>query len=269
VLNADLIRLSALVSGLMNDLKERSLPEGLAAALKDHLPSTYCVLMLLDVTRNLTTWMACPQNALPAGLHIGAVFAADRMTTIRAVLDAGEPVSYQLESDTKDNDLRTMLAPDTSSVLIVPLRIHASNSGVMIFGYKRQGNNRTVTHEQIESAFAITGQIALILTLCSCFERSDERNPRFQPSLDKITGTTSHASLREVTQSVEHEINNPLSVIVNWSEVYREDASIDPELRKTFQIIYDMSMRIMEVVRKLSEMQDHKSTGFVNRTSDE
>jgi signal transduction histidine kinase len=139
----------------------------------------------------------------------------------------------------------------------------------MIFGNRRQDNSRIFTKEKIETAVAITGQIALILTLCSCLERPDEVRPRFQPFLDKIAGTIPHATLREVTQSVEHEINNPLSVIVNWSEVYREDGSIDPELRKTFQIIYDMSMRIMEVVRKLSEMQDRKSTDFQKRTSDE
>jgi signal transduction histidine kinase len=66
-----------------------------------------------------------------------------------------------------------------------------------------------------------------------------------------------------VTRTVEHEINNPLSVIVNWAEIYREDSAIDPELRRKFQIIYDMAMRITEVIKKLAEIKDAKSIEFI------
>ena len=269
MLNADFIKLSTLVSGLMNDMKKGSLPDSLAAALKDHLPSTYCILMLLDGTRNLTTWMVCSRNALPQGLRIGSVYGAERLTSVRKVLDSENAISYLLESDRIDDDLREILATDTISVLIVPLRINASNQGVIIYGNEHQENNGIFTNEQIECAVTLGAQLSIVLTICDCFEQPDQAGASCRLSLEKKASTAALARFGEVTRAVEHEINNPLSVIVNWSEVYREDASIDPELRKKFQIIYDMSMRITEVIRKFSEMQDVKPIGLEKRENNE
>jgi two-component system sporulation sensor kinase B len=84
-----------------------------------------------------------------------------------------------------------------------------------------------------------------------------------QSSHDKIIKAERLAALGEVTRAVEHEINNPLSVIVNWSEIYRKDESIDPRLRGKFQTIYDMSERIMVVIKKLSEMKETRSVEFI------
>lgn len=244
----------------MKDLKEGSLPDSLAAALKDHLPSTYCILLLLGGNRDLTTWMICSQKAFPGESRVGSVHEADRVAAVRDVLNTGNPISYQLGPDTVDGDLRRMLTTETLSVLIVPFRNNASNIGVMIFGNEYQENGVIFTKEQTENAVMISGQVSAIFSLYRCLAQRDGIPMPFQQSPGKTLGTTAPATLGELTRSVEHEINNPLSVIVNWSEVYREDASIDPELRKKFQIIYDMSMRIAEVIRKFSEMKDARST---------
>ena len=82
-------------------------------------------------------------------------------------------------------------------------------------------------------------------------------------SHDKVVKAERLSALGEVTRTVEHEINNPLNVIVNWAEIYREDDAIDPELRKKFQVIFDMAMRIRDVVKKLTEIKDAKSVEFI------
>lgn len=263
MLNADLVKLSALVSGLMNDLKEGTLPDSLAAALKGHIPSTYCILMLLEGNNNLTVWMICSQCALPPELHIGSFYEAGRMTSVRTVLDSGKPTVYQPGSGAIDADLSRILTAETLSALIVPLRINESNNGVMLFGMEPREASGTFLNEQIECAVTISRQVETVLTLCSWFGKTDGLRARFQTTFDSISGTAAPTTIGELIRSVEHEINNPLNVIVNWSEVYRDDATIDPDLRIKFQIIYDMSMRISDVIQKFAKLQDPKAMEFV------
>jgi C4-dicarboxylate-specific signal transduction histidine kinase len=96
-----------------------------------------------------------------------------------------------------------------------------------------------------------------------CYERLIEARHNLHVSQDKVIKAERLATLGEVTRTVEHEINNPLSVIVNWAEIYREDSTIDPELRRKFQIIYDMAIRITAVIKKLAEIKDAKSIEFI------
>ncbi len=96
-----------------------------------------------------------------------------------------------------------------------------------------------------------------------CYERLTEAKHNLQVSHDKMIKAERLATLGEVTRAVEHEINNPLNVIVNWAEIYREDDDIDPEVRKKFQVIYEMAMRIRTVIKKLGEIKDAKSIEFL------
>jgi K+-sensing histidine kinase KdpD len=68
------------------------------------------------------------------------------------------------------------------------------------------------------------------------------------------------AAINTLIKSVEHDIINPLSVIVNWAELYREDEAIDPELKNKFQVIYEMALRITASVKRLADLKNLTST---------
>jgi C4-dicarboxylate-specific signal transduction histidine kinase len=219
--------------------------------------------MLSDANGSLTTRIACPIRSFTWEPLIGAVYAADRLKSVRTVLETRQPLLYRLDSDDIEDDLKKMLAKNTRSVLVVPIRIAAENIGVMIFGEERHWNRSSFTNDKIQLAVAISKQVATGLSTWWCRERLTEARRDLKLSYDKIIKAERLATLGEVTRAVEHEINNPLSVIVNWSEIFRDDDSIDPEIRKKFQIIYDMSMRIMAVIRKLSAMKDTKAVEVI------
>jgi GAF domain-containing protein len=262
-LNRDLMELYSMTSGLMSDLEKGALPDALAESLKKRIPSTYCIVMLLDEDRNLTSKIACPIRPLTWGPVIGSTYAADRLRSVRTALETRQPVLYQLEADTIDDDLKKILTPETASVLVVPLGAGEENLGVMIFGDERQRSRSPFSSENIQRAVAISGQTASAVAMGRCLERLTVARREIQISHDKIIKAERLATLGEVTRAVEHEINNPLSVIVNWSEIYRNDQTIDPGLRSKFQIIYEMSERITAVIKKLSEMRETRSVEFI------
>jgi signal transduction histidine kinase len=235
----------------------------LSERLKDHLPSTYCIVMLLDDKFNLTTRIACPIRTLTWEPAIGTVYAPNRLPNTRKVFETRQPMLFRLEFDEIDGDLRQIISKNTQSILIVPIRIAADNVGVTIFGEERDWDRTPFTNEKIQLAVAISRQVGTALNMRWCYERLAEAQHNLQVSRDKVIKAERLSALGEVTRAVEHEINNPLSVIVNWAEIYREDSAIEPELRRKFQIIFNMTMRITAAIKKFAEIKDAKSLEFI------
>jgi len=251
-----------LTAGLLKDMEKESILDAFSEKLKDYLPSTYCIVMLLDDKLNLTLRVTCPVRSLTWEPAIGTVYPPDRLTRTRTVFETRQPRLYRLEVDEIDNDLKTVITRHTQTVLVVPIRIAAENVGLIIFGEERRWERESFTNEKIQLAIAISRQVAVGLNMQWSYERLAAAQREIHAYHDKMIKAERLAALGEVTRMVEHEVNNLLSVIVNWSEIYREDTAIDPELRKKFQIVYDMAMRIGDAVRKLGEIRDDKSSEF-------
>gem|GEM_PF-3559342 len=262
-LSRNLFQLDALTAKLVQDLETGSLSDSLTESIKEHLPSTFCIVMLLDENQNLLTKIGCPIRPLSWNHFSGSTYGPDRLVSVRSVFETRQPRLFQLATDSIDEDLKTIIPLNTRSLLVVPIRSGAKNIGAIIFGEERQWNRAAFTNEKIQLAVSISKKIAAGLTMWWCYERLRDARHNLELSHDKIIKSERLAALGEVTRAVEHEINNPLSVIVNWSEVFRHDEEVDPSLRNKFQIIYDMSLRIMAVIRKLSEMKDETSVEFI------
>ncbi len=261
-LNGDILKLSSLATDLLRNLEEGS-PESFAESLKYRIPSTYCIVMLFDDRQNLVLRIVCSIRNLVWEPRLGTTYQPDQLATGRIVFETRQPMLYRLEFDEIDDDLRMLIPKNTRSLLVVPMSMDTEDVGVIIFGEERRWDRAPFTDEKIKLAAAIGEQIATGVQLWRCFEKLADARHELEISRDIMIKTERLSTLGEVTRAVEHEINNPLSVIVNWSEIYREDASIDPELRKKFQIVYDMSIRIMEVIRKLAEIKDAKTVEFI------
>ena len=262
-LNAKLSELYSITDITLKNIEREALLDSLSEGLKDHLPSTYCIVMLFDDKLNLVTRVACPVRTLTWEPMIGTVYPPDRLGLIRAILETRQPKVLRFDSGEIDDDLRTLITKKTRSVLIAPIRIGAENVGAMVFGEERFWERAPFNNETIQLAIAITRQVGIGLNLWWCYERLTEARHNLQISQDKMIKAERLATLGEVTRAVEHEINNPLNVIVNWAEIYREDVDIDTEVRKKFQVIYEMAMRIRTVIKKLGQIKDAKSVEFL------
>lgn len=263
-LNRKLSDLYSITSGVLRDMEGEALLESLSERLKDHLPSTYCIVMLFDDKMNLTVRLACPIRSLTWEPVIGAVYPADRLPRLMQALETRQPKVYRFnQGEEIDADLEMLLTRSTKSVLVTPIRIAAENVGALIFGEERNWQRAPFDNEKIQLAVAISRQVAIALNMWWAFGRLKEAKREIETAHDKVIKAERLATLGEVTRAVEHEINNPLNVIVNWAEIYREDEGISPELRRKFQIIYDMALRIRDVIVKLSAAKDAKSVEFI------
>lgn len=264
-LNRELTELYSITSDMLKDMERESLLESLSERLKDHLPSTYCLVMLFDEKLNLVVKIACPIRTLTWEPNIGAVHPSSRLPIIMKAIESRQPHVFRLdEGEEIDRDIAGLLTRTTKSVMVVPIRIAAENVGVLVFGEERGWQRAPFDNERIQLAVAISKQVGIAVNMWWAFERMKEAKKEIEIAHDKVIKAERLATLGEVTRAVEHEINNPLNVILNWSEIYREDENIDPELRKKFQIIYDMSMRIRDVIKKLSAIKDAKSIEFID-----
>jgi K+-sensing histidine kinase KdpD len=262
-LNTKLSELYSITSVTLKNMEKEALLESLSEGLKDHLPSTYCIVLLFDDKLNLVMRIACPVRTLTWEPLIGTVYPPERLMGIRGLLETRQPKVFRLDLGETDEDMRTLVTKKTRSVLIVPIRIGAENVGAMVFGEEREWERAPFTNEAIQLAIAITRQVSIGINLWWCYERLTEARHNLEVSHDKMIKAERLATVGEVTRAVEHEINNPLNVIVNWAEIYREDDDIDPEVRKKFQVIYEMAMRIQAVIKKLGDMKDAKSIEFL------
>lgn len=262
-LNTELSELYDITAGLTREMETEAVLNSLSERLKDHLPSTYAVVMLFDDKQNLMMRIACPVRTIAWEPAIGSVYARDRLPLLRKALETRQPRVYRLDKDEIDEDLKPILTPRTQSLLVVPIRVSAENVGVVLFGEERKWDRTPFNHEKIQLAVAIGRQVAVAVNLWWCYERIVQAQHDLKVSHDKVVKAERLAAIGEVARAVEHEINNPLSVIVNWSEIYREDATLAPEMRKKFQIVYDMSMRIGEVVKRLTEVKNARSVEFM------
>lgn len=261
-LNGRLADLYDISSDLFRSMERTGFIDALSERLKDHLPSTYCIVLLLDDKANLITRVACPLRTLRWEPALGSVFAPAQLRQVREVLETRQPRHYQLDIDRIDPELYKMITRETKSVLIVPIRIAAENAGVLIFGEERRSDRAAFTNDSIQLAVAISRQVAVAVNLSWCYERLILAQHNLRTAHDTVIKAERLSALGEVTRAVEHEVNNPLNVILNWSDVYREDPALDPEMRKSFQAIYSMAIRIGDVVTKLSALKDMKAVNL-------
>lgn len=263
-LNREMSELYSITSSVLRDMEKEALLDSLSERLKDHLPTTYCLVMLFDDKMNLTVKIACPIRTLTWEPSIGAIVPSKRIPIVMKSIETRQPQIFRLdEGDEIDRDITALLTKTTKSALVVPIRIAAENVGVLIFGEERGWHRSPLDNEKIQLAVAISRQVAIAVNMWWAFERVREARKEIEIAHDKVIKAERLATLGEVTRAVEHEINNPLNVIVNWADIYRTDESVDSEVRRKFQIIYDMAMRIRDVIQKLSAAKDVKSIEFI------
>jgi signal transduction histidine kinase len=262
-LNGEVLALTSLTSTLLEDLEEGSLPDSLASTLREYVPTTYCIVLLLDEQDHLVVRLAAPVRPVQWRFTMGSSFGPGRLPRLRQVLKTRQPEVYRVDVDELDDELAAVLSRETAAILAVPIRTGAANGGVIVFAEERHEGRAPFTNEKIHLAVAVSKQIATAVQLSHCYENLELAKHELAISHDKVIKAERLATLGEVTRAVEHEINNPLSVILNWSEVYRDDASLPDETRKKFQVIFDMAVRITDVIRKLTEINETKSVEFM------
>ncbi|HZR46900.1 MAG TPA: response regulator [Candidatus Manganitrophaceae bacterium] len=63
-------------------------------------------------------------------------------------------------------------------------------------------------------------------------------------------------AIGQISLTVRHEINNPLAVICGQAQLLLQKKELPEEIRNKTKIIYDMGIRISEIIKQLDQVQD-------------
>jgi DNA-binding response OmpR family regulator len=63
-------------------------------------------------------------------------------------------------------------------------------------------------------------------------------------------------AIGQIGLTVRHEINNPLAVICGQAQLLLQRKDLSDEIRSKIKIIYEMGLRISEIIKQLDQVQD-------------
>ena len=63
-------------------------------------------------------------------------------------------------------------------------------------------------------------------------------------------------AIGQISLTVRHEINNPLAVICGQAQLLLQRRDLPEEVRSKLRIVYEMGLRISEIIKQLDQVQD-------------
>ena len=154
------------------------------------------------------------------------------------------------------------------SFLSIPLLLGDKIIGVMNFGHIRAGS---FTKHNLQVLTIAAGQLSVIIERSLYFSRLAEKNRQLertnrqlQIAQDALVERERLAAVGEVAVTVNHEINNPLTVIIGNAELLLKDlADSDKKVRKKVEHIVAESKRIAQITRALRKIDKPVSVDYL------
>lgn len=154
------------------------------------------------------------------------------------------------------------------SFLSIPLLLGDKIIGVMNFGHTRAG---FFTKHNLQVLTIAAGQLSVIIERSLYFTRLAEKNrqleqtnSQLQIAQDALVERERLAAVGEVAVTVNHEINNPLTVIIGNAELLLKDlADSDKKVRKKVEHIVAESKRIAQITRSLRKIDKPASEDYL------
>ncbi|MGC8838877.1 MAG: GAF domain-containing protein [Anaerolineae bacterium] len=113
----------------------------------------------------------------------------------------------------------------------------------------------------------IARQVALALENSRLYEearlRSEElerANQELLATRDRLVHVERAAALAQLGAALQHEINNPLTVVLGQASLLLKREDLAPEVRSALQAVLDHALRIRDIMRKLQSVEDRLTT---------
>jgi len=163
---------------------------------------------------------------------------------------------------------KTSVKTPVRSFLSIPLLLGDKIIGVMNFGHTRAGS---FTKHNLQVLTIAAGQLSVIIERSLYFARLAEKNrqlgetnSQLQIAQDALVERERLAAVGEVAVTVNHEINNPLTVIIGNAELLLKDlADSDKKVRKKVEHIVAESKRIAQITRSLRKIDKPVSEDYL------
>ncbi len=146
------------------------------------------------------------------------------------------------------------------SFISIPLMLSERVVGVMNFGHHTAG---AFTRHHLRLLTIAAGQLSVIIERTIYFQELAEKNVQLKETNRTLEQTRQTlveqerlAAVGEVAVTVNHEINNPLTVIIGNAELLLRDMEgSDPSLLRKLENIVEESKRIARITRALQRLE--------------
>jgi DNA-binding response OmpR family regulator len=97
-------------------------------------------------------------------------------------------------------------------------------------------------------------------------ERRLEQNGLRRRAEDALAAAQRLAAIGETTLALQHEINNPLAALLVHAQILVTEAAT-PALKEDLDLVVELTRRIADVVRRLSELKTPRSVQYLGASA--
>jgi GAF domain-containing protein len=154
------------------------------------------------------------------------------------------------------------------SFLSIPLLLGERLIGVMNFGHTLAGS---FTRHNLRVLSIAAGQLSVIIERSLYFKQLsetnrqlEEKNSQLEVAQKALLEQERLAAIGEMAVTVNHEINNPLTVIIGNAELLLKDLTgSEPKILKKIDNIISESRRIAEITRAIRRIEKPVSEAYL------
>lgn len=149
----------------------------------------------------------------------------------------------------------------TRTELCIPIRLRGRVIGVLDVGTDRHG---VLCPDEIGALSLLANLIAATIENARLYERERataselaERNLALVRAQARLIRAERLAAIGQLGLAVKHEINNPMTAILGNAEwLLEQETSLSEEGRRALKLVYDMSIRVRDIVARLEKVED-------------
>ncbi len=172
------------------------------------------------------------------------------------VIESGEHSYYESMNDEENVVGPAGRALGSRSILSIPLKSASQTIGVIHF---MSLEKKSFSKIEMDILFSLGNQIGTAISKAKTFKEASDRALELESLYENLQSAQSQliqseklASLGQLVSSIAHEINNPLTPILGYSQLLISQSSVDPVKQDKFLgVIHESAEKVKRIVENL------------------
>ncbi len=254
--NQNLSVLSAITENVHKSVDLKNTYESFLEMTKDIDVFDLMVLYLVEGTEQNQEAVLQIQSGFPQEYLARASRIPRAVGVTWKVIESGEPSYYESMNDEENVVGPAGRALGSRSVLSIPLKSGTQTIGVIHF---TSIEKKAFSKIEMDFLFSLGNQIGTAISKAKAFNEARDRARELEALYENLQSAQSQliqseklASLGQLVSSIAHEINNPLTPILGYSQLLISQSIEDPVKQGKFLgVIHDSAEKVKRIVENL------------------